>query len=369
MIFYFFTCCLQTLRETNPFEGDTHRCVPLKIISMKTEEVETDVGSSIELASYMTMLIEQLKRDRKFPAAHGYLCALHSFQRFAGGKGISLPMEEVFTRERLKAYEEWLIVRQKLELNTVSGYMRSLRAVYNRRRPPGTSEHDSKMFDNVYTKVVSKTKRALDKYQTERLMKADADGLTGKLSPEQQKVFAYFLLMFMLRGMPFIDLAHLRKNNVKDGYIVYSRHKTGKQLRVKIPPQAYKLIYELRDRNPDTTYLFPILRTDIHSGWEEYRYYQDVLRRFNRTLKQAMTQLLPGVHVSSYTARHTWATVAYHLGLPIGIISQSMGHSSIRVTEIYLKPFEDRQLDKANRQLLDAVNKGKWKSRIAYNTI
>lgn len=332
---------------------------------MKTVELEQDVGAFPELSSYMAIVIEQLKRDRKFPAAHGYLCALHSFQRFSGGRDVCLPMREVFTHERLKAYEEWLMVHQKLELNTVSGYMRSLRAVYNRWLPPGTAEHDPRMFCNVYTKVVSRTKRALGKEQMERLMEADS----SCLSHEQQAVLAYFLLMFMLRGMPFIDLAHLRKSNIRHGELIYHRHKTRKQLSMEIPPYALRLIEQYCTSACASDYLFPILRNDLHGGLEEYQCYQDALRRYNRLLKQTVARLLPGVRVSSYTARHTWATLAYHLGVPVGAISQSLGHSSIRVTEVYLKPFENKQLDETNRQVLASVKKGKWKRRAAYNML
>lgn len=330
---------------------------------MKTVEVEQDVGACFDLSSYMAIVIEQLKRDRKFPAAHGYLCALHSFQRFSGGRDVPLPMNEVFTHERLKAYEEWLLVQQRLELNTVSGYMRSLRAVYNRWLPPGTAGHDPKMFDNVYTKVVSRTKRALGKDQMERLMEADS----SHLSHEQQAVLAYFLLMFMLRGMPFIDLAHLRKSNIRNGELIYHRHKTRKQLSMEIPPYALRLIEQYC--TPDSDYLFPILRKDLHGGWEEYQCYQEALRRYNRLLKQVVMRFLPGVRVSSYTARHTWATLAYHMGIPVGAISQSLGHSSIRVTEVYLKPFENKQLDETNRQVLASVKKGKWEGKTVFNAL
>lgn len=330
---------------------------------MKTVEVEQDVGACFDLSSYMAIVIEQLKRDRKFPAAHGYLCALHSFQRFSGGRDVPLPMNEVFTHERLKAYEEWLLVQQRLELNTVSGYMRSLRAVYNRWLPPGTAGHDPKMFDNVYTKVVSRTKRALGKDQMEWLMDADS----SCLSHEQQAVLAYFLLMFMLRGMPFIDLAHLRKSNIRNGELIYHRHKTRKQLSMEIPPYALRLIEQYC--TPDSDYLFPILRKDLHGGWEEYQCYQEALRRYNRLLKQVVMRFLPGVRVSSYTARHTWATLAYHMGIPVGAISQSLGHSSIRVTEVYLKPFENKQLDETNRQVLASVKKGKWEGKTVFNAL
>lgn len=336
---------------------------------MKAEELETtDVGAP-ELASYMATVIEQLRCEGKFPAVHVYRCALHSFQKFAGGSDIQLLMDEVFTPGRLKAYEEWLMVKQKRELNTVSGYMRILRAIYNRWTPPGTLGHDSKLFSNVYTKVVSQTKRALNEKQMERLLKADTYGLPEFLTKEQQAVLAYFLLMFMFRGMPFIDLAHLRKCDIRGRYIIYRRHKTGKQLTLEIPQAALRLIREYRDGNSDNAYLFPILNPDIHSSLEQYQRYRDALRRFNHTLKLIMKRLLPGIKISSYTARHTWATIAYHLGQPIGLISQSLGHSSVRVTETYFKPFENARIDKLNRQLIEVVKKGKWKNRVVYSVL
>jgi hypothetical protein len=94
---------------------------------MKTKDVETDVGST-DLASYILAVTEQLKRERKFAAAHGYVSVLHSFQDFAGGRGIPLPMDEVFTPMRLKAYEEWLMQTKKrpLKMNSVTSYMSSL---------------------------------------------------------------------------------------------------------------------------------------------------------------------------------------------------------------------------------------------------
>ncbi|MCD8182848.1 MAG: site-specific integrase [Bacteroides sp.] len=341
---------------------------------MKAVEEEKDVGrrginsagvelAGVELAPYMMRLVTRLKRDRKYPAAHGYLSALHSFQRFVGGRDVALPVQEVFTPARLKAYEEWLMQQQKRALNTVSDYMRSLRAVYNRLMPPGTAGHDPQMFSDVYTKVVSPTKRALDKEQMTRLMTADLSVLPRR----QQAVVAYFLLMFMLRGMPFIDITHLRRSNIRNDELTYHRHKTKKALTMEIPPQARRLIDEYCDTGPDAEYLFPILPKGLRGGWDEYRCYQDALRRFNQVLKQAVGRLLPGVTVSSYTARHTWATVAYHMGVSVGRISQSLGRSSVRVTEAYLKPFDSKELDETNRQVIDFVKKvngEKWQQLI-----
>lgn len=334
---------------------------------MKTEDMEPDVGTGagadvgidvgrMELSSYMLAVIEKLKYEQKYAAAHGYLCALHSFQDFAGGRGVPLPMNEVFRPERLKAYEEWLMQKKArpLKPNSVTCYMSSLRAVYNRWMPAGTPGHDAKMFADVHTRVVSQTKRALRGWQMEKVL-AGSPFITG------QAALDYFRLMFLCRGMPFIDLAHLHKRDLQGRYLVYLRHKTRRPMRVELCPEALRLLRKYGKENPDSPYLLPILDADTSGGWGLYKDYQDALRLFNRDLARAMEFLLPGVRVSSYTARHTWATLAYHMGLPLGIISQSLGHASIRVTETYLKPFENERLDKANKQLIAAVKKGKWK--------
>lgn len=354
---------------------------------MKTEDMEPDVGTGaginvgidvgtrMELPSYMLAVIEELKREQKYAAAHGYLCALHSFQDFAGGRGVPLPMNEVFRSERLKAYEEWLMQKKArpLKPNSVTCYMSSLRAVYNRWMPAGTPGHDAKMFADVHTRVVSQTKRALQGWQMEKVL---ADGRTGnpiakpagRLRITGQAALNYFRLMFLCRGMPFIDLAHLHKRDLQGRYLVYLRHKTRRPMRVELCPEALRLLRKYAKENPDSPYLLPILDADTPGGWGLYKDYQDALRLFNRVLAQVMELLLPGIRVSSYTARHTWATLAYHMGLPLGVISQSLGHASIRVTETYLKPFENERLDKANKQLIATVKKGKWK-RFANNNI
>jgi len=134
------------------------------------------------------------------------------------------------------------------------------------------------------------------------LSKADFDSLPE----DMQHVLAWFLLMFMFRGMPFIDLAHLRKSDVKGNTIVYCRHKTGKQMVVSIPREAVKLFELFIDKSSGSPYLFPILNGRLKDEWQLYRCYQEALRNFNRKLEKIGKLLLPGVKISSYTARHTW---------------------------------------------------------------
>lgn len=321
-----------------------------------------------DLRLYIPEVIGMLKREGKFPAMHVYACTLRSCEKFCAEERhpknttASLSMQEIFTPERLKEYEDWLAGQQSSP-NTISTYMRTLQAVYNRWMSPGIEGYNPVLFKDVYTKVESRTKRALTAEQMEQLRNTDFSVLTLR----QQQVLTYFLLMFMLRGMPFIDLAHLRKSDLRNRRITYRRHKTGKLMVVDVPPDAMRLLQKYRDKT-DSEYLFPLLHGGLFMEEHHHRY-QETLRHFNRELARLMKQLLPGVSVSSYTARHTWATLAYHSGVPVGLISQSLGHSSIRVTMTYLKPFDAEVIDRINRQVISLVKKSKKKKDGRFNML
>ena len=321
-----------------------------------------------DLRLYIPEVIGMLKREGKFPAMHVYACTLRSYEKFCAEERhpknttASLSMQEIVTPERLKEYEDWLAGQQSSP-NTISTYMRTLQAVYNRWMSPGIEGYNPVLFKDVYTKVESRTKRALTAEQMEQLRNTDFSVLTLR----QQQVLTYFLLMFMLRGMPFIDLAHLRKSDLRNRRITYRRHKTGKLMVVDVPPDAMRLLQKYRDKT-DSEYLFPLLHGGLFMEEHHHRY-QETLRHFNRELARLMKQLLPGVSVSSYTARHTWATLAYHSGVPVGLISQSLGHSSIRVTMTYLKPFDAEVIDRINRQVISLVKKSKKKKDGRFNML
>ena len=136
---------------------------------------------------------------------------------------------------------------------------------------------------------------------------------------------------------------------------------------MRIPKEAIKLIEKFKNMNYDSIYLFPILdkknaakeqslkNGKIKKDKELYMNYLRVLRNFNLKLEKIATLLLPDAKLSSYTPRHTWATLAFHAGVNIGIICKALGHSSIKVTETYLKPFENEKVDIANDELIISV--------------
>lgn len=174
------------------------------------------------------------------------------------------------------------------------------------------------------------------------------------VTPDMQRARELFVLMFLLRGLPFVDLAYLRKSDLHDNVITYRRRKTGRPLAVTLTPKAMRILKRYMSRDSSSPYLFPIL-SSREGTKEAYREYQLALRSFNRQLMLLGEILGLSDRLSSYTARHTWATTAYHCEIHPGIISEAMGHSSITVTETYLKPFQNKKIDEANKRVVNFV--------------
>ena len=265
----------------------------------------------------------------------------------------NLPFRKV-TQEFLKNFETYLRGRD-CSWNTVSTYMRTLRAVYNRAVDRHLAVYVPHHFRYVYTGTKADRKRALDKEDMERLMARFPNQLRLR-TRDLQRARALFLLMFMLRGIPFVDLAYLKKRDIEGNVLTYRRRKTGRMLTVTLLPEAMKLIRQYMNTDPASPYLFSLIASK--EGTEEaYREYQLALRSFNQHLELLGQWLGLESKLSSYTARHTWATTAYYCEIHPGIISEAMGHSSITVTETYLKPFRSKKIDEANKQVLDFVKR------------
>lgn len=312
-----------------------------------------------DLTNFTLSVLEDLEDEGRFGTAHVYRSTLRTFIAYwqEHHAQSSIPMKAVFTTASLKDFERHMQERM-LRMNTISTYMRMLRAIYYRALKKGFVLYVPGLFDHVYTGTRADTKRALPATDMGQL-------LNVKPSREHELAEAqiWFALLFLLRGMPFADLARLRKCDLQDGVITYRRQKTGRPLTVHLIPQAAELIRFCADRRPESPYLLDILWDDNElnhapiGSLEEYHRYQNVLRNFNRRLKKLAITLGILTKISSYAARHTWATIAYHKKCAVGIISNALGHSSVKVTETYLKPFDNDELDKTNRMIINYTKK------------
>ena len=297
--------------------------------------------------------IGRLRKEGRYSTAHVYQNALLSFTKFCGGYSVSFRQ---VTRERLRRYEQHLY-ECGLRPNTISTYMRMLRSIYNRGVDMHQAPYVHGLFRDIFTGVDTRQKKAIPIGELHMLLNKDPQ------SEKLRRTQAIANLLFQFCGMPFSDLAHLEKSNLKQGLLKYNRLKTGTPMSIEVLESAHNAIgglYNKTDaRSPDyPDYLFRILSGAYKRDEEEaYREYQLALRTFNRQLMLLGELLGLGDRLSSYTARHTWATTAYYCEIHPGIISEAMGHSSITVTETYLKPFRNKKIDEANRQVVEFVKR------------
>ena len=296
--------------------------------------------------------IGRLREEGRYSTAHVYQNALLSFSKFCGVHSVSFRQ---VTRERLRRYEQHLY-ECGLKPNTISTYMRMLRSIYNRGVEAGSAPYVHRLFHEVYTGVDVRQKRALPVVALRRLLYEDPQ------SDRLRRTQAIAALMFQFCGMSFADLSHLEKSALDSNVLRYNRVKTKTPMSVEVLDSAQEMLDQLRNRQsprpgcPD--YLFSILHGDKKRKDERaYREYQSALRRFNYCLKSLAKRLRLNFPVTSYTLRHSWATTAKYRGVPIEMISESLGHKSIKTTQIYLKGFELKERTEVNRMNLSYVKR------------
>lgn len=303
-----------------------------------------------DLLSFMLSVINDLRAAGSHGTAHIYQNSLNSFVAFYQQEQI---LFQQLTPELLKHFENHLRQR-RLSWNTISTYLRALRATYNRAVDRRLAPYVPRLFKHVYTGTRADKKRALEAKDMARLLHAPSRRET--LPDPVRRTKNLFVLMFLLRGLPFVDLAYLHKEDLQGNVIVYRRRKTGRQLTVTLTSEAMRLLQECRNPDPHSPYLFPILHS-AEGTREAYHEYQIALRCFNHHLRVLGALLDIRYNLSSYTARHTWATLAYYCKIHPGIICEAMGHSSITVTETYLKPFHHQKIHEANQEIITYVNR------------
>ncbi len=295
--------------------------------------------------AYTHSLILELKSAGRYSTAGIYSSTINSFLQFAGNQ--ELTFSEV-TSCLIKQYEEYLL-QKGCRHNTLSTYMRMLRSIFNQAKTEGMdfSCNMDDLFMYVFTGYEPTRKRAIPPILIRNLAILD-------LSQNPSLSFSrdIFLLSFYLRGIPFVDLAHLRKSDVRNNTIYYYRQKTRRQLSIYIEPCASEIIERYRYNNQKSPYLLPILTTIGEVAFQEYK---SALRLYNQHLHRLSFMLNLPIPLTSYVARHSWATTAKNQGVPISIISESLGHSTEKITHIYLASFDNNMISEANRKVIKTI--------------
>lgn len=293
-------------------------------------------GQSLFL--FMQGIIGQLKRLNRIRTSETYSAALASFMKFRDGQDILLCEIDSDT---VMLYEAWLKANGNCP-NTTSFYMRILRAVYNRAVEKELTEQRHP-FKYVYTGIDKTVKRAVPLKAIKRIKELD---LTLKSHLDYARDM--FLFSFYTRGMSFIDMAYLKKSDLKNGILTYRRRKTGQQLTIKWEKCMEEIVTKYEDRSA-TQYMLPIITSPFANERVQYR---NALYRVNTALKEVARLVNISIPLTMYCARHGWANIAKSKNIPLSVISEGMGHDSEETTRIYLASLDTSVVDRANSLIL-----------------
>lgn len=290
--------------------------------------------------NYMESIIAKLKHNGKIRTSETYKSTLNSFKKFRQDEDIML---DCLTSEIMEAYEAWHHQRG-VAPNTISFYTRILRAVYNRAVEDDIIENRNP-FRKVYTGVDKTVKRALPLSVIKKIK-----ALHLSLTPALDFARDMFLMSFYLRGMSFIDMAFLKKTDLKNGYVTYRRRKTGQQLIIEWTKEMQMILDKYPENKSD--YLLPIIR---NPGTNERCTYHNASYNINHNLKKIAQMMDVTIPLTMYVARHSWASAAKAKGVPLSVISEGMGHDSETTTQIYLASLDTSIVDKANTLILSSL--------------
>ena len=292
--------------------------------------------STETVGAYIERLVRRMEDEGRHSTAANYRCALRSIDRLCGGGKLTL---ERIDEAAMRHYEARL-KHDGLKMNTVSFYMRTLRAAYNMAVSEGLTP-DRHPFRSVYTGIGATGKRAVG---------LDTIRMISRMQPGTRRMAMardMFMFNFYTRGMAFIDMAYLKKADLHDGILTYRRHKTGQTLTMKWE----KCMQDIIDAHPTggSAYLLPIIRD---AGRDSRKQYKNMQNDINLMLRRMARGLHLEANLTMYVARHSWASIAKDMDIPISVISEALGHSSLKTTQIYLKSIDRTAIDRANSKII-----------------
>lgn len=293
-------------------------------------------------------LIDDMTRGGKFGNAGVYKYSRTSLLKFTGQR-LQIPFSDI-DAVWLRRYENWLRTSGCGD-TTISQLFRTLRSVFNKAVELQLVKRDYYPFDAYkVSKFDTRTKkRAITKEDVRKVIALDlSQGYPSERLARDIFVFSYFGA-----GINFADIALLKYGNIRDGRVQYVRKKTGKPINFLLTEEMRNIIVKYqRQGQTDEDYIFPILDCRVHRT-EQQRYDRThkVLTNTNRWLRK-IGQRVGIKHLTTYVARHTYATVLKRSGVSVALISESLGHSDLSTTQIYLDSFENSQIDAAMQHLL-----------------
>lgn len=311
---------------------------PETLLNKQSFKVQTVKEFYEELISYYESIDKRGNR-------HVYKSSYNSLIAFTKGK-LNILFSDIDINW-LKQYEKWLRSKKNKE-TTISLMFRTLRSTYNKAIEAKCVNKNYYPFNEFKTSKfdVSTKKRAISKADILKIMELD-------LSKEREYIkFSrdIFTFSYLCGGINFTDIANLQPSNIINERLDYIRQKTGKRINIQLKTEAAEII-QLYSRGDN--YLFPILDKNVHkTATQKENRIHKVLGKMDKCLKKIGKIAGLKTNLTTYVARHSFASVLKKSGVNIALISEALGHSDLATTQIYLDDFDNDQMDDAMKNLL-----------------
>lgn len=327
--------------------------VKSKIVELKSENKEYSATTLVEKVSNpsKTITVGELFKQHilclEEEKRTGYRLSIqqtyNSLIKF--NRHLDIPFSEM-DYNWLKRYEAWLRKQGKSE-NTIGIRFRNIRMIFNLAVNMELTKQEDYPFKkfNVSKLHQETAKRALTKEEIQAVINYPT---TGKDFYTRLAV-SLFTFSYFMGGINFVDMAYLTERNIIENRLIYRRRKTSKLINLPIQEKALLVLKEYKKNNEP--YLFPILSSKHKTEQQRLNRLHKVITKVNKALKTIGEELHIPIKLTTYVARHSYATILKRAGVSISIISESLGHSSERVTQIYLDGFENSQIDRAMKNL------------------
>ena len=278
--------------------------------------------------------IRKLDEYGQIGTAKSYRWTLNSIKKHSGEKDILFAH---ITPGVIQDYRDKLR-SGRISENTVNYYLHNFHAVYNKALGKGIRCAPSDPFKSLHIKPQKTAKRALTEKEIKQIAELDLDNKPGlELAKD------IFMFSFYTRGMSFIDIILLKRTDIENDTITYRRSKTGQLLQVKVTAQISDIMTKYLS---DSIYIFGLVEGGTPA--ERYKSYKNSYMRINRNLKKVAERLSLNIKLTTYVAKHSWATIAKQKGVPVAVISEGLGHTSGATTLIYLKELDQSVINEAN---------------------
>ena len=316
-------------------------------VKFTADDVVTEYRKQPEdmtLFTFIRSMAEKKTVAKRYGTAKTYRDALASFSNFRNGEDVPF---DALDKETICQYEAWM-KDKGLKLNTSSCYLRTLKTLYLKAVDMGLTE-DNDVFSRVFTGFATTAKRAITIDGIRKILKL-------RLKDGSALAFArdMFMLSFYLQGISFVDMAYLKKTDIRNGVLQYSRKKTGQAITISWEREMQEIVDAYSFQAKDTPYLLPIIRKQDGTEREQY---EKTEHNVNRNLKKI--GVMAGLHIplTTYVSRHSWASIMRDMGNDISVISRGLGHEDIKTTQIYLSAIDNSTVMKANKRLIGRITK------------